>query len=410
MGIFFGKETRSSGQTFPEPPIPAYLGAPVGGRTSTSVTRNPDSALTIPTVWACVGLLANTVSMMPLETYRSTSGGFPRKMADPQVVTTPAGDMTQSEWLHMVVVSLLLRGNAYGLITQRDPETFLPTQVDLLNPDKVRMSVEDGKLVYKIGSSDKDRSSDIWHVRGLTMPGSRQGLSPIAYAAATMGVDIYSREFASNFFSDGAHPSAILSTTQPVNQEQARTIKDRFAAAVRGREPAVLGAGVEYKPIQVAPNESQFLEAQQANVAQIARFFWIPAEMVGGPSGNSMTYANVEQRSLDFLTYAVSFWLKRVEDAFSTLLPDNQFVRFNTSALLRTDAETQAKVDAIRIASKVVVPSEVRPSLNLAPMTDAQKAEAELVPLITSPMGTPKAKALPPPQPAAADTQGAADG
>lgn len=414
MGIFFGAETRSStSPTFAEPPVPAFLGAPTGSSSSTSVSRNPDAALTVPTVWACVGLLANAVSMLPLETYRRSDVGVPRRDKDPLIITEPADRMTQSEWLHMLMVSMLLRGNAYGLITARDPDTLMPTQVSLLNPDKIRISVADnGRPIYKIGSSETDRYNEIWHVRGLTMPGSRLGLSPIAYAASAIGVDIHSRSFASGFFSAGAHPSSILSTNLPVNQDQARTIKDRFIAAVRGREPAVLGSGVTYTPIQVSPNESQFLETQQANVAQIARYFWIPPEMVGGSGGNSMTYANVEQRSLDFLTYAVSFWLKRIEDAVAVLLPGTQYVRFNTAALLRTDAETQAKVDNMHLAGKTRTPSEFRERDGLPPMTDAQKVEADMVPLTITPQGAAKAlpalKAPPGPEAAvpAADMQG----
>jgi len=129
-----------------------------------------------------------------------------------------------------------------------------------------------------------------------------------------------------------------------------------------------------------------------------------------------MTYANVEQRSLDFLTYAVSFWLKRIEDAFFPLLPEPQYVRFNTSALLRTDAETQAKVDVQLLAGKVKTPTEVRAERDMPPMTDAQKAEADLVPLTITPTGAPKA--LPalkqnPGEPAvipAGDQQGAVNG
>lgn len=132
-----------------------------------------------------------------------------------------------------------------------------------------------------------------------------------------------------------------------------------------------------------------------------------------------MTYSNVEQRSLDFLTYSVSFWLKRIEDALFPVLPQPQYVQFNTSALLRTDAETDAKVDVQLIAGKILAPSEVRAKRNLPPMTDDQKKEADMVPLTVTPTGG--AKALPalktPPGPTATvptqdmqDQQEGADG
>jgi phage portal protein BeeE len=122
---------------------------------------------------------------------------------------------------------------------------------------------------------------------------------------------------------------------------------------------------VKYTPIQVSPEESQFLATQQANVAQVARYFWIPPEMVGGSGGNSMTYANVEQRSLDFLTYAVSFWLKRIEDAMFGHPADPQCpVRHRRTAPDRRRDAGEGRRDAHR--RQGLVPSEVRAEPRLA--------------------------------------------
>ena len=176
-------------------------------------------------------------------------------------------------------------------------------------------------------------------------------------------------------------------------------------ATLRGREPLVLSDGVKYQTVAVSPEESQFLATQQANVAQIARFFGVPPEMVGGSGGSSMTYANVEQRSLDFLTYGVAFWLKRIEDAISIELVQPQYVKFRVQDLLRTDAETQAKIAVQHLAGKVLTPTEVRATLGLPPMTPDQQKEADMVPLTITPLGG--AKALPgiktPPGPASTD-------
>lgn len=391
MGILFNTEKRAA-HFFPEPVIPPYPGANING--GVTVATRPDTALQVPTVWACVGLLANAVSMLPLETYRHTAG-IPQRVTDPQIVAAPADGMTQSEWLHMLMVSLLMRGNAYGKIVARN-NIAMPTQIEIQNPDHVTVDVDriTGAVKYMMGTPRVEvPTADVWHVRGMTLPGHKIGLSPIAYAAAVIGLDLSGRQFATDFLDGGGIPKAVLESDQSIDQDKARTIKERLLAATRAREPIVLGAGLKYTSIQVRPEESQFLATQQANVAQIARFFHVPAGMVGGSEGGSMTYTNVEQRSLDFLTYGVSFWLKRIEDAFFGLLPKPQYVRFDATALLRTDAETQAKVDIQYLAGKVKAPSEIRARMNLPEMTEAQKAEADMVPLTITPLGG--AKALP---------------
>lgn len=385
MGLFRAPEKRG---LFPEPIIPPFPGTDFGG--GVSVRSKPDQALTVPAVWACVSLLAGSASSLPLETFRRTAD-TPARVASPQLVATPSEGQTQSEWVHMLLVSLLLRGNAYGRISQRDA-MLRPKQIDLLNPDAldVRVDPDTNEIQYRIRKTQAILpNADVWHLRGVTMPGSKIGLSPISYAAATLGIDISSRKFANDFFDGGGIPKAVLTSDMKVDPEQARGLKERLMASFRNREPIVLGNGVSYQMISVRPEESQFLATLQANVAQVARFFGVPPEMVGGTGGNSMTYANVEQRSLDFLTYALAPWLKRIEDAISALLPQPQYVKFRTIELLRLDAHTSAQVDMYQIASKVITPTEVRDARGLPPMTEAQKAESNMVPLGIGPLGRP---------------------
>jgi HK97 family phage portal protein len=311
-----------------------------------------------------------------------------------------------------------MRGNAYGRIAARDPVMGRPTQIELLHPDSVKPEMKDGQLVYDV-KKDKSSppttltSSEIWHLRGMTMPGSKVGLSPISYAAATMGIDLSSRRFAQGYFDGGDIPKAILTSDQDIDQQQSKTIKEKWLAATRNREVMVMGAGLGYHSIQVTPEESQFLATQQHNVAQIARFFNVPAELVGGSSGNSNTYANVEQRGIEFLTYSVGPWLKRIEDTLFPCFNRPTYVKFNVEALLRTDSETQAKVRNQQLAGKYRTPTEIRAQDDLPPMDDKQLDEVNMVPLTVTPLGGVKAlPALKEPEGAAAtdpagDNQGA---
>lgn len=394
MGAFFGGLTsgkRSGGGWTGEPVVAPIRGLSSVG--SASVSNNPELAMIVPTVWACVSLLANAISMMPLQVFtEDTVLGISKPAPTPQLFLTPCDDQTQSEWVHMLVVSLLTRGNAYGHIIERDG-WGRPLQIRLLSPDlmHIEVDVEDNTITYRYGRNRRLLlKADVWHVRGMTMPGSRMGLSPISYAASTIGIDLASRKFAGDFFEGGGIPKAVLTSDQQIDQTQATTIKERLLAATRNREPIVLGAGLGYHALAVTPNESQFLETQKANVSQIARFFGVPPEMVGGSSGSSLTYANVEQRSIDFLIYAVQPWLRRLEDALFPLFSPRTYVRFDTTVLLRTDAETSAKIMVQNLAARVTAPSEERKKLDLPPMSDDQRIEANMVPLTINPLGTVK--------------------
>jgi phage portal protein BeeE len=276
--------------------------------------------------------------MMPVHAF-TLDGPTRKPIPDPPLLVNPSADAGMCDWLYMLVVSLMLRGNAYGRIVRRDSMGYA-MQIEWAHPDNVSVhSDNSGNLVYTVNGKEMPKE-DIAHVRAYRMPGSALGLS---------------------------------------------------IASIQGREPSVLTGGMKYEQIQVSPNESQFLETQKYNVAQISRIFGVPPEMIAAEAGNSMTYANVEQRSLDFLTYSVQPWLTRLEGFLATQLPGKKHVRFDTSVLLRTDLETRLKATAIGIASHQLLPDEARAMGDLPPFTDAEKAEADLIPMTVTPSGLPKA-------------------
>jgi HK97 family phage portal protein len=96
------------------------------------------------------------------------------------------------------------------------------------------------------------------------------------------------------------------------------------------------------------------------NVQQITRIFGVPPEMIGANSGTSMTYANVESRDISLLKYALQPWLGRLERAMNTLVSRNQYVKFNASALLRTDTLTRYQAHEIGLRAGFLTIEEVR--------------------------------------------------
>jgi len=370
----------------PEPIAAPFPGtSPFSGWTGDAKS---DSALRSSAVWACVRLLSDSVSMMPISAY-TMRNGIREPIPNPPLIVAPAASTTMTDWVYEVMVSALLAGNAYGRIVRRDSLGY-PAQIELAAPDGVRVNRDrDGNPQY-IFNGVPVPTEDVWHFKAYRYPGATKGLSPIQYAAKTIATDQAVAEFALGFFRDGAHPSAVLATDQPVNQDQSRTIKDRFVAAVRGREPVVLGNGVKYQQIQISPEESQFLETQKYGVAEICRIFGVPPEMVAAEAGNSLTYANVEQRGMDFLTYSVQPWLTKLESALFPLLPGQKHLRFDTSVLIRTDFETTMKATAIGIASKQMTDDEARAYRDAPPLTDEQRAELALQPFDVSLTGLPK--------------------
>lgn len=322
-----------------------------------------DSAMRLSAVWACVRLLAGLGSTLPLDQQRRRDGltvDVPRSVLFDQ----PQPGTTLSTWLYQVWSSMLTAGNAYGLVTAIGANGW-PTTVELLDPSVVQWRADEQRgWVVTVDRQEMQRwpEGPLWHVPIFTMPGAPFGLSPIQNAKQTIAGGLSAERFGTDFFTGGGTPNAILYSDSELTQEQAQGIKSAFVSSTAGnREPAVMGAGLRYERISVAPDEAQFLDQQRFTVEQIARIYGVFPEMIGGAtSGSSVTYANREQRAADFLTFGLMPYLVALEDGLSGLVPGPNRVKFNVDGVLRSDLKTRYEAHAIGIDSGFLTVDEVR--------------------------------------------------
>lgn len=354
LSAAFGRERRATSFPSLDEVTAALSERRMMGNLGTPVTWN--TSLRNVAVWSSVNFISDLIATLPWHTYRDRMiSGKPVPIRDDtsaRLVADPDPDVGPIAWRRQALLSALLRGNAMGLILARDRNMW-PTRVRMTHPDDWSVS-RVGKLdrpVWKY-QNDEVNPDDIWRMTAYETPGSPVGMSPISHVAQSIGLGLSAHQFGSDFFADGAHPSAMLVTDQDLNDadgSKARTVKERFLESIRGREPAVLGGGWEYKPIQVAPEESQFLETIQANGAMVAMIFGLRPEDIGFKSGDSLTYANVEQRQIARLVYPVHGWVRRLEEALNRHLPRPQYVKANVDALVRVDTMTRYRAHDLAI-------------------------------------------------------------
>lgn len=317
-----------------------------------------DTALSLVPVYAATRLLADSVASLPLQTFRER-GQYRERIKDPPLIQRPSRLGTVYDWIHRAMTSLTLRGNAYGIITAW--ASGYPAQLEWLHPDDV--AIEDDRAEVSPKWYWQGRPVDpatFVHIPGYTLPGRVLGLSPISAYRMTIETGLYATKFGRDWFANGSVPAAVLEAPAQVEQVEAQVLKQRFKAAAEGREPVVLANGLTYKPISVPADESQFLATLKLNATQVASIYGIPPEMIGGESGNSMTYANTEQQAINFVTYTLRPWLVRLETAISNLLPRGQFVRFNVDAIVRADLKTRYEAHQIAVQGGWLSRDEVR--------------------------------------------------
>jgi HK97 family phage portal protein len=350
---------------------------------NSSAYVSADTALRVSAVWACLRLRANLISTMPLDAYRRV-GDVQVEVVKPSVLVNPDGRTIagvevegMKDWLHATQFDLDRCGNCFGIVTARSGNG-LPARIELVPFAEVSVIVKAGRLDgYRIAGTVY-RPDDIWHERQYPVAGFPLGLSPVAYAAWKISEYLSIQQFAADWFGSGGVPKAMLRNTRKptIEATNAREIKDRFRAAVAGDGLWITGSDWEYEMVQADQAGSQWLDAQQSTATDIARFFDCPADLIDAAvSGQSVTYANITQRNLQFLIMSLEPAIVRRETALSALLARPRYVKFNTNALLRMDPKTQAELFSVLIDARVRPPSEVRELLDLPPLTSEQAAE-----------------------------------
>jgi HK97 family phage portal protein len=359
MGLLFdGGERRS---WVPDPVIPRNSEVGRWGARGVNLSRT-ESSLQKVAVYASVRLLREVVTMLPIDFFTGR-GDQKREVSPPKWLEDPSGDgYGLADWLGQLTYSDAMRGNVVARIASRD-NNFRPNQLVLQHPDEVTVQRNsDGYAEWHFSGTSVD-TENVWHRRSFPIPGCIWGLSPIGIHALTIGLGISAEQFGAQFFLDGGHPTALFQNTQKtIDPEAAATIKQRIRAVLSGnREPLVLGADWDYKPLQVTPGDSQFLETNNYTASECARIFGpgMPA-VLGYETGGSLTYANVEQFNQQLLTFTLDPWLVRLERMLYDLLPRPQYAKFNRGALLRTDLLTRYQAHEIALRNEFEVVNEVR--------------------------------------------------
>lgn len=332
---------------------------------------SPQRALQLGSVYAANRLIAQSISTLPIKAYRRTNDGRTPIPNLPRLFADLIADGQLVPWLHRCVTSLGLRGNAYGLIVNRDGMGF-PIQIEWLDPCKVMIDDRSGKRGWLYDGREVPLE-EIVHIPLFAMPGQKVGLSPITAFAQTLGIGLQAQAYASDWFAVGGFPPGTFKNEEKeVPEEDARLIKERLVSSIRTRAPIVHGNDWTYTPISVPPEEAQFVETMKMTTNAIASIYGIPPEMIGGESGSSMTYQNVEQQQINFVMFTLRPWLVTLESAFSALLPDRQYVKFNADALIRADLKTRWEVNQIRLTTGAANIDEIRAQEDESPLPNGQ--------------------------------------
>lgn len=308
--------------------------------TPAGVSMNQDEALKLGTVYACVRLISDAISTLPVDTFRRVDDqrqSFPR----PAWLDSPEVGVSRTTHFQQVLVSLLMDGNAFVRVLRDDQGV---AGLVVLNPRGVEVKRNRVTLRPEF-HTDQGRVvvpyDEMLHLTELLLPGELRGRSRIDLIRDTLGLGKALDTFAQLFFGQGSTLGGVIEFPGALTREQAKDLSNSFEeqhrSVRRSHRPGVLFGGAKYTQTSAAPNEAQMLESRQYSTEEIARAFRCPPALLGVTTPGAMSYASVEMNGIHFVTYCLRPYIVKIEDAYSALIPGDAFVRFNVDGLLRGD-------------------------------------------------------------------------
>lgn len=366
-------ETRDSGflrfeDVFPSTPN-SYAGANV----------TADSALTFPAVYRCVKLNAETIASMPVDCLVKRGEKREPYPYPPPWLSSPSPEYDWGQFVQEVQTSLEMDGNSFILKVSSDSGRVVellhlaPRMVDVRRLGGTDRALP--PLIYEVktgGGVQTFPSNAMLHIKAFTMPRNLRGISPLTYALLqTIGTGLAAQEFGANFFGTGAHLSGLIESPGALTTEATERLKADFAKKHGGVSKShaigVLTGGATWKQMSVNPEESQFLETQKWTDDQISQAYGYPPGFFS--TDGAKGYVTALHASLRMWNViGLNSRIVRLERAFSSLLPNQAYIRFNRNSLLRMDPEQRiAYYQAAQLGQWMTV-NEIRTLEDLNPM------------------------------------------
>jgi len=367
----FGRERRS----LKEGGFDRYWSDFAASRTG-AVT--PKRAESVSAVYACVAAISETIASLPLVLYRRGVDGDRERAPDHPLYRVlhdaPNGQQSALEFREQMQAAVLLRGNAYAEVRfgwDGQVRELIP-----LHNDRVTVIEHDsGRLGYDVidgkGRVRRLVQEEVFHLRHRSEDG-RVGISPIAAAREVLELALSERDHGVSTFRNGTRLSGILQTPGTISPEQREQLaaawSQRHEGAANHGKTAILGAGVEFKPVSMSLEDAQFVAARQFSVEEVARLFRVQPTMIGHMS--QATYANSTEMARQFVTLCLRRHLLMWEQTVSRQLLTEAgrrtlFAEHSVEGLLRGDSLNRAQFYERGIADGWLGVDEVRRFENL---------------------------------------------
>jgi HK97 family phage portal protein len=325
-----------------------------GSQSLSGETVTEATALTYSAIWNAISLYSGTISTLPLHLLRQNQQKTLHAEEKPlyRILHDNFNPFMTAQVSREVMMShILLWGNCYCEIVRNGVGDIV--ELWPISPDRVRPYYEDGQVFYEIRVDSQKvilPREKVLHVPGLGFDGLI-GYSVVGMARKSFGLSMALESFGALYFGQGTHVGCILSHPGKLDDKARANLTESFAGIdglAKSHKKLILEEGMKLEKIGIPPEDSQFLQSRQFQIAEIARWYNLPPHRLKDLSRSS--FSNIASEQISFVTDSVLPWLVRFEQNYNMQLltqteryKQKMFFRHNVDGLLRGDPATRAE-------------------------------------------------------------------
>lgn len=292
------------------------------GKLITSNYVNASEALKNSDIFAVIYKIASSIAAVD----------FNAPIPYDKMINHPSNLISKFSYWQAVVSQLLLAGNAYVVITERDDHN-IPIKLEYASPSQTSIILSDDSqnLTYQITWND-DRgqrnyaASDVLHFRLMSPYGQSEGnyligMSPLYSLQKDVAMQEQSKHLALNTLVNAINPSFTITLPNvQVSKEDKDKVRDSFQEANSGENAGktiVLDQSAELKVLSVDSDVANFLNNYDFSQSQIAKAFLIPNSVLDDKKGDQQS--NIADIG-DFYVNSLSPYINAMKSEFELKL------------------------------------------------------------------------------------------
>lgn len=323
-------------------------------------------------IYACVNLIANSISRMPFVLFENTEKGKVKSTDDLALILKkrPNKFMTPAAFKKYVVTQMLVFGESFvwiktknGRVTELLPLDSSRTRVEKLNNEYWVTTTYDNKqetLKYETVLHFRDTVKDYE---------GKNAISRVDVAMQKLNIIYKADKMIENLYSNGGNGiiKGSINTQEVLSNESKLILKQAFTNILNadGNGIAVLDAGLTFTNFgsnSMTLQDQQFIDSQKYNREAVCSIFGVHSALIGATENTN--YSNLTMIQRQFIESLTPLLVNMEEEMSYKLISrfeqNKYFIKVNTNAALRDDSATRASYYTSMINNGVMTRAEVR--------------------------------------------------